>query len=92
MPLMYWTLSEAKSSNLVLWLTQEQPHAQESALGLLWHCISDTLSYKYHPIESSAPTMRHIYKVLASQYDPLGYIVPYTTRAKVQRLWDKKGE
>lgn len=38
--------------------------------------------------------MRHIYKVLASQYDPLGYIVPYTTRAKVlvQRLWDKKRE
>ncbi len=38
--------------------------------------------------------MRHIYRVLASQYDPLGYIVPYTTRAKVlvQRLWDKKRE
>lgn len=36
--------------------------------------------------------MRSIYKVLASQYDPLGYIVPYTTRAKilVQCLWDKK--
>ncbi len=86
--------SEAKSSNLVLWLTQEQPDAQESALGLLWHCTSDTLSYKYRPIECSAPTMRHIYKVLASQYDPLGYIVPYTTRAKVlvQRLWDKKRE
>ncbi len=86
--------SEAKSSNLVLWLTQEQPDAQESALGLLWHCTTDTLSYKYRPIECSAPTMRHIYKVLASQYDPLGYIVPYTTRAKVlvQRLWDKKRE
>ncbi len=86
--------SKAKSSNLVLWLTQEQPDAQESALGLHWHCTSDTLSYKYRPIECSALTMRHIYKVLASQYDPLGYIVPYTTRAKVlvQRLWDKKRE
>lgn len=40
----------------------------------------------------STVTLRNIYKVLASQYDPLGYIVPYTTRAKilVQRLWDKK--
>ncbi|KAL0203752.1 hypothetical protein M9458_001770, partial [Cirrhinus mrigala] len=78
---------EAKSSSLVLWLTQEHPDAQESALGLLWHCISDTLSYKYPPIECSAPTMRHIYRVLASQYDPLGYIVPYTTRAKLLQAW-----
>lgn len=38
--------------------------------------------------------MRNVYKVLASQYDPLGYILPYTTRAKVlvQRLWDKNRE
>lgn len=86
--------SEAKSSSLVLWLTQEQPDAPESALGLHWRCTSDTLSYKHRPIDYSAPTMRHIYKVLASQYDPLGYIIPYTTRAKVlvQRLWDKKRE
>ncbi len=27
--------------------------------------------------------MRHLYRVLASQYDPLGYILPYTTRAKI---------
>ncbi|XP_073776433.1 uncharacterized protein [Danio rerio] len=86
--------STAKSNTLVLWLAQEQPDAQESALGLYWHCTSDKLSYKYRPIKSSTPTMRHIYKVLASQYDPLGYIVPYTTRAKVlvQHLWDKKRE
>lgn len=29
-----------------------------------------------------ALTMRNIYEVLASQYDPLGFILPYTTRAK----------
>ncbi|XP_067294186.1 uncharacterized protein [Pseudorasbora parva] len=84
--------AEAKSSSLMLLLTQGQPDTQESALGLQWQCNSDTLAYKYRPIKCSAPTMRHIYKVLASQYDPLGYIIPYTTRAKVlvQRLWDKK--
>lgn len=38
--------------------------------------------------------MRNIYKVLASQYDPIGFLTPYTTRAKVivQQLWDKKWE
>lgn len=32
--------------------------------------------------------------ILTSQYDPLGYIVLFTTQAKmkVQKLWDKRGE
>lgn len=35
--------------------------------------------------------MRNIYRVLATQYDPLGVLLPFTTRAKliVQQLWDK---
>lgn len=38
--------------------------------------------------------MRSIYRVLASQYDSLGFLIPFTTRAKVlvQRLWEKKRE
>lgn len=40
------------------------------------------------------PTMRNIYRVLARLYDPLGFIVPFTTRAKVlvQQLWVKERE
>lgn len=36
--------------------------------------------------------MRNVYKVLACQYDPLGYIVPFTTQAKVlvQDLWKEQ--
>lgn len=84
--------SDLKSTSCELWLSQGQSDVQESALGLHWNCKSDTLSYKVRKVEYSAVTMRNIYKVLASQYDPLGYLVPYTTRAKVlvQRLWDKK--
>ncbi len=35
--------------------------------------------------------MRTVYRILASQYDPLGYIIPFTTRAKilVQTLWKR---
>ncbi len=60
--------------------------------GLHWHCLSDTLSYKPRYTDHALPTMWRIYHVLASQYDPIGYIVPFTIRAKVivQRLWDKK--
>lgn len=38
--------------------------------------------------------MRHIYRVLACMYDPLGYLLPFTTRAKilVQQLWRKERE
>lgn len=84
---------EARAESSELWLSQDQAGAdpQEQTLGLRWSCQSDTLGYKHRLQESPTPTMRNIYRVLASQYDPLGFIVPYTTRAKVlvQRLWDK---
>ena len=36
--------------------------------------------------------MRYVYQFLASQYNPLGYILPYTMNAKilVQALWRKE--
>lgn len=84
--------SEARSDSAERWIAQGQVDSQESALGLHWHCQSDTLAYKSRSLDCPQVTMRTIYKVLASQYDPLGYIIPYTTRAKVivQQLWDKK--
>ena len=34
--------------------------------------------------------MQNIYKILASQYDPLGFLLPYATWAKmlVRQLWN----
>ncbi|KAI2646455.1 Polyprotein P3 [Labeo rohita] len=84
--------AESRSSTCDLWLSQGQQDVHESTLGLQWHCQSDSLRYKHRAKHSSPATMRQIYRVLASQYDPLGYLIPYITRAKilVQRLWDKK--
>ncbi|XP_057695374.1 uncharacterized protein LOC130917729 [Corythoichthys intestinalis] len=85
---------ECTSESTKLWFTQNSHDPQELALGLMWHCRSDTLCYKPAPSIREQPTMRVIYKVLASQFDPLGYISPYITRAKilVQKLWTKKRE
>lgn len=81
--------SEARSDSAELWLNQDQADPREGALGLTWHCSSDSLGFRYRPILYSTLTLRNIYKVLASQYDPLGYITPFTTRAKVllQQVW-----
>lgn len=84
--------TEARSESCELWLTVNKTDAQESTLGLSWHCPSDKLGYRNRSLSTEEPTMRNIYRVLASQYDPLGYILPYTTRAKilVQALWVNK--
>lgn len=82
---------ESLSSSVELWMTHNKTDTPESTLGLRWLFHEDTLGYKHRHIPYGAPTMRNIYKVLASQYDPLGFILPYTTRAKVlvRHLWDK---
>lgn len=83
---------EARSESLDKWLAQDKSDPQESTLGLSWNWQSDSLSYKHRPVTYKAPTLRNIYKVLASQYDPLGYLLPYSTRAKliIRQLWDKQ--
>lgn len=84
--------SESRSDSAEKWIVHAQPNTPECALGLQWHCQTDMPSYKHCPLANSETTMRTIYRVLASQYDPLGFLVPYTTRAKVvvQQLWNKK--
>ncbi len=73
-------------------MTQEKSDVPESTLGLSWNWQTDSLSYKYRPVTYKTPTLRNIYKVLATQYDPLGWLLPYTTRVKViiRQLWNKE--
>ncbi len=84
--------SDARSSATEQWLMQCRDDPMEPTLGLRWNCAADSLGYHYRPIEHTVLTMRAAYRVLASQYDPLGFILPFTTRAKViiQQLWAKK--
>ncbi|XP_061128044.1 uncharacterized protein LOC133149871 isoform X1 [Syngnathus typhle] len=80
---------EAQSTSSELWLSKASDNLQEPTLGLCWDCLSDTLSYKHRSNEPPAATLRNVYSVLAKLYDPLGYIVPFTTRCKVlvQDMW-----
>ncbi len=83
--------SETRSLNSELWLSQKSTDLMEGTLGLLWNCLTDSFSYKPSQSGCLEPTLHNVYRVLASQYDPLGYIIPFTTRAKVlvQDLWKK---
>ena len=83
---------EAKARSSETWMAHNPGEAQEMTLGLVWHFKTDTLHYRHTPPEVKPVTRRSIYSTLASQYDPLGYILPYTTRAKVlvRELWAKE--
>lgn len=79
-----------RSNSAELWLAQDKTDSPESTLGLRWHFSTDILGFKSCPVQYGVPTMPNIYKVLASQYDHLGFILPYTTKVKllVRCLWD----
>lgn len=74
---------EARSDNAELWLTQSSADIQESTLGLRWHCPTDTIGYKHQLDDYGPTTMCTVYHTLARQYELLGLILLYTTRAKV---------
>ncbi|KAK0136704.1 hypothetical protein N1851_027112 [Merluccius polli] len=80
---------EATSTSSEAWVSLSSDGAQEMTLGLIWQFQSDTLRYRNKPAKPRRVTMRTIYSTLASQYDPLGYITPFTTLAKVlvRELW-----
>lgn len=83
--------SNVKSQCIELWLQTNHSDHQEPALGFMRNCLDNCQGYGHHSTTESLPTMRHIYRILASQYDPLWLVTPFTTRAKVlvQKLWAK---
>ncbi|KAL4007047.1 ATP-binding cassette, subfamily C (CFTR/MRP), member 12 [Sarotherodon galilaeus] len=83
--------SNVRSESSDLWLSQSSTDLWEPTLGLTWDSLRDSFKYRHRMGERTEPTLRNVYKTLACQYDPLGYIVPFTTQAKilVQDLWKK---
>lgn len=73
-------LLAARSGGAELWLNHNKTDPIEGALGLSWHCGSDTMGNRHTPILYQSLILKNVYKVLASQYDPLGYIILFIIR------------
>ena len=65
----------------------------ERALGVQWNVIADSFTFNFTPLEAPA-TKRGILKIASSLFDPLGFLTPFTLKAKLllQELWRKKYE
>ena len=98
-------LFEDVSMNLREWLTnspkvinQIKPKDQieervTKVLGLVWNTNADELSISTKKLEIQQPatTKREVLTTLASLYDPLGMLTPFTINMKIfiQNLWEK---
>ena len=58
-------------------------------LGVLWHAEDDVFTFKTEITEEIANTKREFLSKIASLFDPLGLLSPYTIRSKMllQEMW-----
>ncbi|GFR29686.1 reverse transcriptase domain-containing protein [Trichonephila clavata] len=61
-------------------------------LGISWKPLQDSFVFKVSILSKSSFTKREVLSVIARLYDPLGFLGPVLTRAKIllQRLWQQK--
>ena len=55
--------SETQSHSTEFWLNQAQTDPREGAIGLIWHCSSDSFGFKCRPDLYHNLTLRNINKV-----------------------------
>jgi len=61
----------------------------ERALGITWNTETDSLLYQVKD-KSVADTRRKVLSVIASLFDPIGFLAPFLVRAKVflKQIWN----
>ncbi|XP_071123461.1 uncharacterized protein [Mytilus edulis] len=68
------------AQNLGLYLKQVQSH-MERALGVQWCTIDDTFKFQVK-VKDVEPIRRNILSIVASVFDPLGFLSPFTLKGK----------
>ena len=60
----------------------------ERALGVIWDTVSDTFTFRFRP-KQSPRTKRGMMQVIASLFDPPGFVSPFILNAKIllQEIW-----
>ncbi|GBO27362.1 hypothetical protein AVEN_208548-1 [Araneus ventricosus] len=96
------TLPKWSSNSKELWdscASNDQEHrflptteAAVKTLGITWTPTEDTFTFKVSIIEKASYTKRDVLSVITRLYDPLGFIGPVITKAKMflQKLWQLK--
>ena len=61
-----------------------------TTLGIIWNAKQDVFTFKLKPIESYFHLIkRNVLKKIATLFDPLGFLSPFTVTAKIlmQEMW-----
>ena len=88
--------SECAAKNNLLTLDLDE-YPTERVLGMIWNIKSDSFQYRVN-LDKTPNTRRGVLSVTSSIFDPVGWIAPFTLRAKIilQQLckenpeWDDK--
>ena len=69
---------------------QDPNNLSYKTLGVLWKMTDDVFTFQVENLKSDEKaTKRNVLRVIASLFDPLQFLAPYTTRAKMlmQEIW-----
>ncbi|KAK6727524.1 hypothetical protein RB195_005295 [Necator americanus] len=89
-----WTSSDTSVNATLLSHEETKMEPTIKVLGLTWNIPTDTITvcFPFLQAQMEHPTKRSVLKVVASIYDPLGFISPLTVVAKIflQSLWKEQ--
>ena len=79
-------------SNIII---QDPNNLSHKTLGVLWKTTDDVFTFHVENLKNDEKaTKRNVLRVIASLFDPLQFLAPYTTRAKMlmQEIWQASVE
>ena len=76
---------------LLTWELNKDNVPKTQTLGVIWEAKRDVFTFQVQqpPVDNKPLTKRNILSAIASLFDPLQFLAPFTVRAKVltQEMW-----